>query len=123
MKKLVLKIAFILISVGAMAQQEINTTFGQQMATMFGTLERNRLPHGLLLDLAMEFTNVPAYNGALSDSTFVQPKTLKEIYNTLLMSRIRDVSAGFVTPDQFENNWFAQPPIFISSNKKSIGKN
>ncbi len=86
----------------------MNTTFAQQMATMFGTLERNRVPHGLLLDLAMEFTNVPAFNGTLSDSTYVRPKALKEIYNTLLMSRIRDVSAGFVTAEQFETNWTNQ---------------
>jgi hypothetical protein len=56
---------------------EVNDTFGQQMATMFGSLEKNRVPHGLLLDLSMEFTNVPAFNGTLSDSTFVRPKSLK----------------------------------------------
>lgn len=124
MKKSIIKISLLLFSFCATAQQlassaiaipeppvstlEVNTTFGQQMATMFGALEKNRVPHGLLLDLAMEFTNVPAFNGTLTDSTFVRPKTLKEIYNTLLMSRIRDVTTGFVTPDEFENNWFAQ---------------
>ena len=79
MKKLVLKIAFILISVGAMAQQEINTTFGQQMATMFGTLKRNRVPNGLLLDLAMEFTNVSAYNCTLSNNIINEFSTI--MYN------------------------------------------
>lgn len=124
MKKSILKISFLLFSFCATAQQlssaavaipeppistlEVNTTFGQQMATMFGTLEKNRVPHGLLLDLAMEFTNVPAFNGILTDSTYTRPKVLKEIYNTLLMSRIRDVTTGFITPDEFENNWFAQ---------------
>ncbi len=115
MKNFIIKISFLLLSFCATAQTtpststiEVNTTFGQQMATMFSALERNRVPHGLLLDLAMEFTNVPAFDGTLTDSTFVRPKVLKEIYNTLLMSRIRDVSTGFVTPDQFENSWFAQ---------------
>ena len=79
MKKLVLKIAFILISVGVMAQQEINTTFGQQMATMFGTLERNRVPHGLLLDLSMEFTNVSAHNCKLSNNIINEYSTI--MYN------------------------------------------
>jgi hypothetical protein len=108
MKNLFLKFSLLLFSVVAMAQQEINTTFATQMATMFSTLEKNRTPHGLLLDIAMEFTNVPAFNGTVTDSTFVTPKTLKQIYNTLLMSRVRDVSAGFVTPEMFENNWSNQ---------------
>jgi hypothetical protein len=34
-------------------------------------LEKDRVPHGVLLDYAMEFTNVPAYNGTLTDSTSV----------------------------------------------------
>jgi hypothetical protein len=56
MKNLFLKFSLLLFSVVAMAQQEINTTFATQMATMFSTLEKNRTPHGLLLDIAMEFT-------------------------------------------------------------------
>ena len=75
MKNTLLKIVFLLFFVCATAQDEVNNTFGQQMANALAPLEKNRVPHGLLLDIAMEFTNVPAFNGTLSDSTFVENKT------------------------------------------------
>jgi hypothetical protein len=87
------------------AQQEINTSFKNQMNYTFQYLEKNRVPYGVLLDFGMEFTNVPAFNGTLTDSTYVTPSSLRQIYNTLLMSRIRNVQTGFVTPQQFNDNW------------------
>ena len=108
MKNTIIKICFLLFSVVVMAQQEINTSFATQMTTMFSPLDKTKVPHGVLLDYAMEFTNVPAFNGTLSDSTYVTPKSLKEIYNTLLMGRIHTVTAGFISPQDFENNWYAE---------------
>lgn len=87
-----------------MAQQETNTSFATQMNTMFSTLDKTKVPHGILLDYGMEFANVPAFNGTLSDSTYTDISRLKQIYNTLLSSRIRDISNGFVLPETFENN-------------------
>jgi hypothetical protein len=107
MKKL-LKFSFLLFSVGAMAQQEVNTKFASQMGTMFSPLDKTKVPNGILLDIAMEFTNVTAYNGTLTDSTFVTPKSLKEIYNTLLMGRVRNETAGIVSSQAFEDNWYSE---------------
>jgi|688.fasta_scaffold43719_3 hypothetical protein len=102
------KILFLFLAINAIAQQEVNTSFATQMNNMFSPLDKNRVPHGILLDFAMEFTNVPAFNGTLSDSTYVNPKVLKEIYHTLLMGRIRNVTSGLISPQDFENNWFNQ---------------
>lgn len=87
------------------AQQEVNTSFGTQMDATFSAIDRTKVPDGILLDYGMEFTNVPAFNGTLTDSTYVNHKNIREIYNTLLMSRIRNVSDGFVTPATFDANW------------------
>ncbi|ELM3643165.1 T9SS type A sorting domain-containing protein [Flavobacterium psychrophilum] len=89
----------------ATAQQEINTSFKTQMNTTFGNLDKNRVPHGILLDYGMEFTNVPRYNGTLTDSTYTDMTAMSQIYKTLLTSRIRDVSTGFVTPTDYDNRW------------------
>jgi len=89
----------------AYSQQQLSTTFKDQMNYTFQYLEKNRVPHGILLDFGMEFTNVPAFGGTLTDSTYVTPSSLKQIYNTLLMSRIKNVSTGFVTPQQFKEKW------------------
>ena len=102
MKKITLLLCFIIVSQFSFAQQDINTSFASQMTTMFSPLNKNYVPHGILLDYGMEFTNVPAFNGTLTDSTFTNLAILKQIYNTLLTSRIRDVSTGFVTPQNFD---------------------
>lgn len=47
MKNTIIKIVFLFIS--ASAQDEVNNSFGQQMANTFAPLEKNRVPHGLLL--------------------------------------------------------------------------
>src|SRR5690554_8153314 len=85
--------------------REINTEFKELMDTTFESLEKDRVPHGILLDFGMEFTNVPAFNGTLTDSTYTDATTLKQIYNTLLMSRIVSEEQTFVTPEQFSQNW------------------
>ena len=56
MKNLFLKFSLFLFSVGALAQQEINTTFASKMATLFSPLNKAKVPNGILLDIAMEFT-------------------------------------------------------------------
>jgi hypothetical protein len=89
----------------AIGQQEINTSFKTQMNATFGNLDKNRVPHGVLLDYGMEFTNVPRYNGTLTDSTFTDMTVMSHIYKTLLTSRIRDVTAGFVTPTVYDTRW------------------
>lgn len=45
-----------------LAQDEIDTTFNNRMNYVFGILEKNRVPNGMLRDYAMEFTNMNAFN-------------------------------------------------------------
>lgn len=106
MKKIIFTagLCFFIISNIIYAQTETNTSFANQMNTMFSPLNKNNVPHGILLDYGMEFTNVPAFNGALTDSTYTNLTVVKQIYKTLLSSRIRNVSTGFVTPQTYDNN-------------------
>lgn len=75
------------------------------MNTVFGSLDKTKIPHGILLDYGMEFTNVPAYNGTLTDSTYSDKSSLNQIYNTLLSSRVREVSTAWITPTEYDNRW------------------
>lgn len=75
------------------------------MNTIFGQLDKTKIPHAILLDYGMEFTNVPAYNGTLTDSTYSTTTSLKQIYKTLLSSRITATTPVMVTPTVFETNW------------------
>lgn len=101
-KKLLLPVLCFLFVTLINAQQDINTSFANQMTTIFSPLNKTNVPHGILLDYGMEFTNVPAFNGTLTDSTFTNSTSLKQIYNTLLASRVLDVSTGFVKPQDFD---------------------
>jgi hypothetical protein len=87
------------------AQQEINTNYTTQINALFSDLDKTRVPHGILLDFGMEYTNVSAYNGTLTDSTYVNKETLKQVYNTLFMSRIQNITNGFVNPNEREQLW------------------
>lgn len=105
MKTTLLNLLTLLTFFHLAAQQEVNTSFGTQMETTFENLDMDRVPHGLLRDFAMEFTALDAFNGTVSDSSYVHPGTLKQIYKTLLFSRVNTNSPGFVQYDDFQDNW------------------
>lgn len=106
MKKILL-IFFTLFFYSSMnaQQEEINTTFSSQMNQIFGSLDRSRIPNGILLDYGMEFINVPAFNGTLSDSTYCNKTILKQIYKTLLTSRVQASSPAWISPAEYDTLW------------------
>ncbi|WP_161625341.1 T9SS type A sorting domain-containing protein [Flavobacterium suncheonense] len=90
-------------------QQVNNTEFKTKTLQVFQNLDKNRVPHGILLDFGMEFTNLQAFNGTLTDSTVTTSQTLSDIYKTLLMCRVRsNVSTGFITPEEYATRWYTQ---------------
>ncbi len=87
------------------AQEEVNQSYNNEFSQAFGGLDKNRVPHGLLLDFAMDFTDVKAFNGLLSDSTDLDRMTYTNLYHTMLLSRVRNVTTGFMLPHEFANTW------------------
>jgi len=71
MKFFKLSIALLMFCQVTLAQQEINTSFKDEMNNIFQNLNKDKVSHGILLDFGMEFTNVKAFNGSLTDSTYV----------------------------------------------------
>ena len=91
------------------AQTDINSSFSNRMNYIFQQLEKNRVPNGLLLDYAMEFTNLSNFNGsALTDSNKVMTSEFWEIYNTLYLSRIHSNGFTIQNPALFDSLWFSQ---------------
>jgi hypothetical protein len=79
------------------------------MNYIFQPLEKNRVPNGLLLDYAMEFTNLSNFNGlALTDSNYVMGSEFWEIYNTLYLSRIHANGFTIESPSTIDSLWFHQ---------------
>ncbi len=107
MKIFFLIVIFLILSINAIAQKEINTEFATKMNLAFQPLEKNRVPFGLLKDQAFEFTELAAYNGVVTDTNYVTPVCIKQIYNTLLSARIHANASQFIQPDVYEQRWQA----------------
>ena len=103
--KATLLYVLLLVYLNLSAQQNTNTSFGTQMSSTFANLDMSRVPFGLLSDFSMEFTSLQAFQGTLNDSSYVHPGTLKQLYKTLLFSRVTTSTQGFVPYNNFENNW------------------
>ena len=98
-----------MLSYFSVAQQVNNTEFKTKTLQVFQNLDKNRVPHGILLDFGMEFTNLQAFNGTLTDSTYTNSQTMSDIYKTLLMCRVRsNVTTGFITPQEYATRWYSQ---------------
>jgi hypothetical protein len=101
--------------------KEVDTTFNHRVNFIFGALEANRVPYGLLRDYAMEFTALSGYNGAaLADSNLVNKRLFFEIYNTLVSARIHSsANATLPDPGYADSIWFTKRqhccPKFITS--------
>ncbi|MFY0484115.1 hypothetical protein ACI6PS_16090, partial [Flavobacterium sp. PLA-1-15] len=107
MYKLLLAVCF-LYGTNAFSQQTFNTEFKTKTLQVYQNLDKNRVPHGILLDFGMEFTNLLAFNGTLTDSTYTTSQTMSNIYKTLLMCRVRQVTTGFITPEEYATRWYSQ---------------
>ena len=107
-KKIKLLILCLLFSSFLFAQQVNNTDFKTKTLQVFQNLDKNRIPQGILLDFGMEFTNLQAFNGTLTDSTYTTSQTITDIYKTLLMCRARQVNTGFITPQEYATRWYTQ---------------
>ena len=70
-KKVFSLLNLFLFSVMLNAQTEVNNNWKNQINPIFQGLNKDYIPNAILLDYAMEFTNVPAYNGTITDSTYV----------------------------------------------------
>ena len=70
------------------AQINVDNNWKNLINPTFQNLDKTKIQSGMLLDYAMEFTDVTAYNGALTDSTYVDANVLGDIYKTLFMSKI-----------------------------------
>ena len=68
--------------------QSVSTAYATQINATFTNLDKTRIPHKLLVDYAMEFTELSGYNSTLTNENIVNCGQFTSIYNTLLMSRV-----------------------------------
>ena len=87
------------------AQINIDRTWKDAINRTFQHLDKTKVQSGILLDYGMEFTNVTAYNGVLTDSTDINTNVLGDIYKTLFMSKVVADTVNTPTFDRYAYNW------------------
>ncbi|MHA3786783.1 T9SS type A sorting domain-containing protein [Flavobacterium hauense] len=104
MKKISL-LFFMLFYCMTYSQIKVDTIWKSQINAIFENIDKSRVPTGVLLDYAMEFTNVAAYNGTITDSTEVSATILGNIYKTLLMGKVTSDTINFPTFKNVAKKW------------------
>lgn len=74
---------------------------------MFSSLERERIPYGILKDYSLETVDLAMYDGkTIADSIVIDRDVLAEIYRNLQMGRIHDKSARyFISFEEYSKRW------------------
>lgn len=105
MKKITLLLFIALVSASCFAQVQKNTSWKNHVNSTFQGMDKARVPHGILLDFAMEFTDLTAYNGTLTDSTAIDMTVLGNIYKTLYMGRVTTDTLNFPEIKNYAKDW------------------
>jgi hypothetical protein len=78
----------VLLPFFVMAQINVDNQWKNSINPIFENLDKTKVQSGMLLDYAMEFTDVTAYNGVLTDTTYINANVLGDIYKTLFMAKV-----------------------------------
>ena len=79
---------------------DIDVNYRNYVNQVFGALETNRVPTGLLLDYAFDFSDPKIYNGTLlEDSTLMEPALYSDLYKTIYTSRVNTTVSGMRHPN------------------------
>ncbi|WP_405370032.1 hypothetical protein [Nonlabens sp. Asnod2-A12] len=69
------------------AQLHVDDTWSNEVNPIFNNLDKTKITSGILIDYAMEFTDLSAYNGVVTDTNYVDVTTVGNIYKTYLWEK------------------------------------
>lgn len=100
-----------ILGIAAEAQErvmEIQRGFQQEMDVKFGSLETDRIPHGILLDYGYEFASMELFEGDSKDEVpfFTSKEDVKAVYKTMLSANIGETPREFIRPDSLFSRWY-----------------
>ena len=87
------------------AQINVDNNWKNLINPTFQNLDKTKIQSGMLLDYAMEFTDVTAYNGVVTDTTYIDSNVMGDIDKTLFIRKV--IADTFHTPlyDRYAYNW------------------
>ena len=86
---------------------EIDNNHRNYVNQLFGALEVNRVPTGLLMDYAFDFAEPKIYNGVvLHDSTLMEPGIFSELYSTIFTSKVNANAGTLLHPSIHDSLYY-----------------
>lgn len=89
----------------ASAQLHIDFEVANQTNQVFGLLNKDNIPHNMLLDYGYDFVDVPNYDGVLRDSNYVVPSVYRTLYTSVVSMRTQLAVPELVDPVSLEQSW------------------
>lgn len=119
MKKLYV-IALVIWAGHTNAQKNVNREWAASINEVFEHLNIRHAPGGVLLDYAMEFTDVGLYNGTITDTTRVDATVFSNIYKTLLMGKTTTDTTYFPRFETYAERWRENRKEFNATEQNTI---
>ena len=91
-------VTMVLLSLSYLSAQTTDTSVATATNTIFAPLEKNRIPHNILLDYGIEFIDITKYDGVLRTDNYVDNGVYKDTYSTLVSSCTATNVPGIVAP-------------------------
>lgn len=85
--------------------QSINTSFAADINAKFAPLEKNRIPHNILLDYGFDLIDVAQFDGVLRTNNYMDVERYNLIYNSIVSSTTQLNVTGVAPPQQELNDW------------------
>ena len=85
--------------------QNVNTSLAADINAKFAPLEKNRIPHNILLDYGFDLTDVTQFDGVLRTNNYVDTERYNLIYNSIISATTQLNVSGVEPPQQELNEW------------------
>lgn len=89
----------------AVAQNHLDSSYSNSINTIFEHLDKSKVQSGILLDYGLEFTDVTAYNGTVSEDNYVDVHVLSDIYKTIFMAKVVGDTVHTPLIQKYGYNW------------------
>ena len=103
MKNYALTLLFLCINNISFAQN-INTSLAADINAKFAPLEKNRIPHNILLDYGFDLIDVTQFDGVLRTNNYMDVERYNLIYNSIVSSTTQLNVNGIAPPQQELND-------------------
>ncbi len=95
----------LLLPILATAQNHLDSSYSNSINTIFQHLDKSTVQSGILLDYGLEFTDVTAYSGTVSEDNYVDVHVLSDMYKTLFISKVVGDTVHTPLIQKYGYNW------------------